>query len=137
MKMNEYSDIHFNKENINNLIHNQKIPDIDEDNLNLNNDENLLNNALEEKLNHDENLLQNIPQDSSEEEEDLQVSALANNAETKLRLGKILNKLFPQTTVIMKSGPVQNQVKKPIYYSLIMIINRMVEHFYKKICIFL
>lgn len=36
--------------------------------------------------------------------EDLQVQPLANNAEAKIRIGKILNKLFPQTTVIMKSA---------------------------------
>ncbi len=37
-------------------------------------------------------------------EEDFQVPVLANNAEAKIRLGKILNQLYPRTTVIMKSA---------------------------------
>lgn len=37
-------------------------------------------------------------------EEEISVGTLANNPEIKIKIGKILNKLFPQTAVIMKSA---------------------------------
>jgi len=50
-----------------------------------------------------ERVLQKFP-DCGITAEDLQTSTLANKPESKIRLGKILNRLYPHTTVIIKSA---------------------------------